>query len=81
MMGSPALGLCSVAAGRLHAYWHLDLRIWDVAAAGLILQRAGGVLTDAQGMTWLYSDGGYVGSNLVVHNSTLSCIKAVTTQA
>ena len=77
MMGSPALGLCSVAAGRLHAYWHLDLRIWDVAAAGLILQRAGGLLTDTQGMTWLYSDGGYVGSNVVVHNATLSCIKAV----
>ncbi len=77
MMGSPALGLCSVAAGRLHAYWHLDLRIWDVAAAGLILQRAGGLLTDLQGMTWLYSDGGYVGSNHVVHHATLNCIKAV----
>jgi myo-inositol-1(or 4)-monophosphatase len=31
-MGSPALGICNVAAGRLHAYWHLDLKIWDIAA-------------------------------------------------
>lgn len=75
IMGSPALGLCNVAAGRLHAYWHLDLKIWDIAAASLIVERAGGILTDAQGMTWLYSDGAYVASNDVIHNSLLNCIK------
>ena len=64
-----------MAAGRLHAYWHLDLKIWDVAAASLILERAGGMLTDAHGMTWLYSDGGYVASNGVIHASTLNCIQ------
>ena len=36
LMGSPALGLCNVAAGRLHAYWHLDLKIWDIAANTVI---------------------------------------------
>ncbi len=78
LMGSPALGLCNVAAGRLHAYWHLDLTIWDVAAASLILERAGGILTDADGLTWLYSDGGYIASNDVIHGSALNCIQAVT---
>jgi myo-inositol-1(or 4)-monophosphatase len=77
LMGSPSLGLCSVAAGRLHAYWHLDLKIWDIAAASLILQRAGGVLTDAHGMTWLYSDGGYIASNDVIHGWLLNAIQAV----
>lgn len=77
LMGSPALGISNVAAGRLHAYWHLDLKIWDIAAASLILQRAGGVLTDAQGNTWLYSDGGYIASNSVIHGWTLNCIQAV----
>ena len=77
LMGSPALGLCNVAAGRLHAYWHLDLKIWDLAAASLILQRAGGVLTDAHGMTWLYSDGGYIATNAVIHGWTLNCVQAV----
>ena len=77
LMGSPALGICNVAAGRLHAYWHLDLKIWDIAAAALILQRAGGILTDAEGMTWLYSDGGYIASNGVIHGWTLNCIQAV----
>jgi myo-inositol-1(or 4)-monophosphatase len=78
LMGSPALGICNVASGRLHAYWHLDLKIWDIAAASLILQRAGGILTDANGMSWLYSDGGYIASNAVIHGWTLNCIQAVT---
>jgi myo-inositol-1(or 4)-monophosphatase len=79
-MGSPALGLCYVAAGRLHAYWHLDLKIWDLAAASLILQRAGGTLTDQRGVTWLYSDGGYIASNSVIHGWTLRTITAVLMQ-
>lgn len=77
LMGSPALGLCNVAAGRLHAYWHLDLKIWDIAAAALILERAGGVLTDADGNTWLYSDGGYLASNTVIHGWLLNSIQAI----
>jgi myo-inositol-1(or 4)-monophosphatase len=77
LMGSPALGLCNVAAGRMHAYWHLDLMIWDIAAAVLILERAGGVLTDADGNSWLYSDGGYSATNTVIHGWLLNCIQAV----
>jgi myo-inositol-1(or 4)-monophosphatase len=75
IMGSPALGLCYLAAGRLHGYWHLDLKIWDIAAASLIVERAGALLSDARGMTWLYSDGGYIASNGVIHNSLLNCIQ------
>lgn len=81
VMGSPALGLCYVAAGRTHLYWHLDLTIWDVAAAGLILEQAGGVLTDEDGNSWLYSNGGYIASNNVIHGWALSCVRAVTAEA
>ncbi len=77
LMGSPALGLASVAAGRLHAYWHLDLNVWDVAAASLILERAGAILTDAEGRSWLHSDGGYIASNDVIHGSLLNAIQSV----
>jgi myo-inositol-1(or 4)-monophosphatase len=77
VMGSPALGICNVACGRLHAYWHLDLKIWDIAAPSLVLQRAGGVLTDAHGDTWLYSDGGYIATNAVIHGWLLNCVQAV----
>jgi myo-inositol-1(or 4)-monophosphatase len=64
-----------VAAGRLHGYWHLDLRIWDIAAASLILDRAGGILTDVAGMSWLHSDGGYIASNNVIHNAMQNCLQ------
>lgn len=77
LMGSPALGICNVACGRMHAYWHLDLKIWDIAAPSLILQRAGGVLTDAHGDSWLYSDGGYIATNAIIHGWTVNCIQAV----
>ena len=51
LMGSPALGLCNVASGRFHAYWHLDLKIWDIAAASLILASRFLPVVDAQQVT------------------------------
>ena len=74
-LGSPALGLCYVAAGRLHAYFCLDLQLWDVAAASVILQEAGGTLTDITGGPWLFSEGGQLGSNGVIHGGMLRAIK------
>lgn len=60
VMGSPALGICYVACGRLHVYWNLGAKPWCVAAAGLILEEAGGLITDDEGGSWLHSEGGYV---------------------
>ncbi len=42
MMGAAALGLTYVAAGRFDAYIERGIRLWDVAAGGFILERAGG---------------------------------------
>ncbi|HEX6510973.1 MAG TPA: inositol monophosphatase family protein [Chloroflexota bacterium] len=77
MINSPALAICWVAMGRLHAYWTLDARIWDVAAGSLILKRAGGTFTDAEGASWLHSTGGYIASNAIIHGWTLRCIQRV----
>jgi myo-inositol-1(or 4)-monophosphatase len=77
-IGSPALALCYVAAGRLHGYSALDLRPWDVAPAGVILQAAGGVLTNFSGSSWYHSpDGGYVASNAIIHGRLLQSAGAV----
>jgi len=76
VLGSPALGLCYVAAGRTHAYFHLKLHLWDVAAAALILQEAGGIITNATGGSWLYSDGGYLATNGRLHGPMLRLLKA-----
>lgn len=76
-LGSPALALCYIAAGRLHGYYHLQLNLWDLAAAHVILFEAGGILTDAAGGSWLYSDGGYIASNNIIHGKLLHNIQAV----
>jgi myo-inositol-1(or 4)-monophosphatase len=45
-LGSAALDLCYVAAGRLDGYWELDIHPWDFAAGALIASEAGAVITD-----------------------------------
>ena len=47
--GSAALDLCYVAAGRFDGFWELKLNAWDVAAGTLIVEEAGGVVTDFKG--------------------------------
>ena len=47
--GSAALDLCYVAAGRFDGFWELKLYAWDVAAGKLIVEEAGGSVTDFGG--------------------------------
>ena len=44
-LGSPALTLCAIAAGRLEAYCEYAMDAWDILAGQLILSEAGGMLT------------------------------------
>ncbi len=48
-LGSAALNLCYVAAGRLDGYWATSTKIWDIAAGVLIVSEAGGVVTSPDG--------------------------------
>lgn len=48
-LGSTALNMAYVAAGRLDAYWSWSCKIWDVAAGVLLIQEAGGLVTDWKG--------------------------------
>ena len=48
-LGSAALDLCYVAAGRFDGFWELALKPWDVAAAGLICEEAGARVTNVKG--------------------------------
>jgi myo-inositol-1(or 4)-monophosphatase len=47
--GAAALDLCDVACGRFEAFWELRLAPWDFAAGLLIVQEAGGIVSDLQG--------------------------------
>jgi myo-inositol-1(or 4)-monophosphatase len=48
-MGSAALDMAYVAAGRADLYWERDLQTWDIAAGLVIVREAGGYVTDADG--------------------------------
>ncbi len=48
-LGSAALDLCYVAAGRFDGFWELSLNPWDVAAGGLICEQAGALVTKMTG--------------------------------
>jgi myo-inositol-1(or 4)-monophosphatase len=48
-LGSAALDMCYVAAGRMDGFWEQDLKPWDIAAGSLIVQEAGGRVTDFSG--------------------------------
>jgi myo-inositol-1(or 4)-monophosphatase len=66
-LGSAALDLCFVAAGRLDAYYERGIHAWDVAAAGLILEEAGGKITDYQGRPFELEGEEMVASNGPLH--------------
>lgn len=48
-MGSAALNLCYVAAGQLDGYWATSVKTWDIAAGAIIVEEAGGVMSDISG--------------------------------
>jgi len=68
--GAAALDLAYVAAGRLDAFWEIGLAPWDIAAGGLLVREAGGLVADIDG-TDKYMDSG----NIVCGNP--KCFKAV----
>lgn len=71
--GSAALDLCQVACGRYEAFWEPGLSAWDVAAGGLIVQEAGGTVTDYQGKPFDPYAREILASNTLLH----SAIRAV----
>ncbi len=52
--GSAALDMCSIASGRAELYFELILQPWDYAAGALIVEEAGGVVTDMDGNSICY---------------------------
>lgn len=75
-LGSAALDLCYVGAGRLDGYWEMDLKPWDVMAGMLIAREAGGTVTDYQGdpNPQRRDRGRYVASNGRLHAAMLAVL-------
>lgn len=73
--GSAALSLCYVAAGRFDAYYHFSLWPWDVAAAALIVEEAGGRVTTPLNEKWNVNSKAYVASNGHLHSQVMRYFK------
>lgn len=65
--GSAALDLASVASGRLDAFWEFNLNPWDTAAGVLLVQEAGGMVTNMSGGPWQLNSRETLASNGIVH--------------
>jgi myo-inositol-1(or 4)-monophosphatase len=74
-LGSAAMDLCWVAAGRFDGFWEYGLKPWDVAAAGLIVTEAGGKITNIQGQVYDMAKPGIVATNGKLHSPLLKVLK------
>lgn len=73
-LGSAALDLCYVAAGRFDGFWEQKLQPWDVAAGALIVQEAGGMVTTSDGQPFRSSAGSVLATNGVIHAEMMDVI-------
>ncbi|MBQ8463443.1 MAG: inositol monophosphatase [Prevotella sp.] len=74
MLGSAAIALCYVAAGRLDAYAEMYIGQWDYMAGALIVSEAGGCCTDFDGSTAFTEGNSIVATNGLIHSDILSGI-------
>lgn len=72
--GAAALDLCNVACGRMDAYWEIGVKRWDVAAGSLILQEAGGQVSDAAGTPTPHGEM-IVATNGLLHAELLALVQ------
>ena len=73
--GSAALDLSNVACGRFDAFWELTLAPWDVAAGMLMVQEAGGIVTDLEGNPARPVAGALVAGNPAMHAWLLQTVR------
>jgi myo-inositol-1(or 4)-monophosphatase len=74
-LGSAAIDLCYVAAGRLDGFWETDLKPWDIAGGALIVSEAGGRVTNTDGEPFTSRGGHVLATNGHLHDAMLSVIR------
>ena len=75
-LGSAALDLCYVAAGRLDGFWEQGLRPWDLSAGSLVVAEAGGRVSGFDGTPFDTRCGEIVASNGRIHDEMIEVIIA-----
>ena len=74
-LGSAALDLAYVAAGRFDGFWEDWLAPWDMAAGILLVREAGGFASDREGGQQMFDNGSIVAGNELIHKAVLATLK------
>ena len=74
-LGSAAVDLCYVAAGRFDGFWEMHLGPWDIAAGALIVEEAGGRVTSTDGTPFASRRGNVLATNGLLHEQMLGSIR------
>jgi myo-inositol-1(or 4)-monophosphatase len=73
-MGSAALDLAYVAAGRMDGYWETGLSAWDIAAGLLLVREAGGFASEPDGGQDMLDSGNVVAGNETIHRALVKTL-------
>lgn len=73
--GSAALDLCYVACGRFDGYWELSLSPWDMAAGWLVVEEAGGTVSDLNGSPFQLEERTVLASNGRIHRDLVEILR------
>jgi len=73
-MGCASLDLAYVACGRFDGFWEMKLKPWDIAAGALLVQEAGGEITNFAGNGYNIDFTDVVASNGLIHKQMLEVI-------
>ncbi len=79
--GSAALDLCYVAAGRFDGFWEFKLNPWDCAPGYLMVQEAGGLVTNHEGKPGSIYDRECLATNGRIHEQMMAVLRAVASPA
>jgi myo-inositol-1(or 4)-monophosphatase len=74
-LGSAAIDLCYVAAGRMDGFWETDLKPWDMAGGALIVAEAGGRVTNMDGTSFGSRRRHVLATNALLHDQMLDIIR------
>ena len=79
-LGAASLDLAYTACGRLDGFWEPGLHLWDIAAGVLLVQEAGGLISDLDGRNAHLDSGDILAGSPAIHKEMLQRIKTIKSQ-
>ncbi|MFO7986260.1 MAG: inositol monophosphatase family protein, partial [Desulfatiglandaceae bacterium] len=73
-LGTAALDMCYVAAGRMDGFWEQDLKPWDTAAGDIMVREAVGRITTFSGAAYTPYEKTVVASNGLIHEDMVAVL-------